>query len=129
MVMSLPDNMFTFDFDSAELKPKNREILSRIAGILLAAKGYGLSVFGHTDDVGTTDYNQKLSLRRAAAVRDYLVEAGIEPGIVTTRGYGKTSPVVAGVTEAARAQKKRCLRSPGPPYIKPKPWTLRGEKL
>ena len=107
MVMSLPDNVFTFDFDSAELKPKNRELLSRIAGILLASNGYGLSVFGHTDDVGTADYNQKLSLRRAAAVRDYLVEAGIKPGIVTTRGYGKTSPVVPGTTEAARAKNRR----------------------
>lgn len=107
MVMSLPDNIFKFDFDSAELKPKNRELLSRIAGILLASKGYGLSVFGHTDDVGTTEYNQKLSLRRAAAVRDYLVEAGIEPGTVTARGYGKSSPVVAGVSGAARAQNRR----------------------
>src|SRR5262245_42706472 len=107
MVMSLPDNTFTFDFDSAELKPKNREVLSRIAGILLASKGYGLSVFGYTDDVGTIDYNQKLSLRRAAAVRDYLVQAGIEPGIVTMRGYGKTSPLVPGITEAARAKNRR----------------------
>jgi len=107
LVMSLPDNTFTFDFDSAELKPKNREILSRIAGILLASKGYGLSVFGYTDDVGTTDYNQKLSLRRATAVRDYFVEAGIESGILTMRGYGKTSPLVPGITEAARAKNRR----------------------
>ena len=107
MVMSLPDNTFTFDFDSAELKPKNREVLSRIAGILLASKGYGLSVFGYTDDVGTTDYNQKLSLRRATAVRDYLVEAGIESGILTMKGYGKTSPLVPGTTEAARSMNRR----------------------
>jgi outer membrane protein OmpA-like peptidoglycan-associated protein len=107
MVMSLPDNTFTFDFDSAELKPANRELLSRIAGILLVAKGYGLSVFGYTDDVGTVDYNQKLSLRRASAVRDYLVQAGIEPGIVNVRGYGKTSPIVQGNTEAARARNRR----------------------
>jgi outer membrane protein OmpA-like peptidoglycan-associated protein len=51
MVMSLPDNTFKFDFDSADLKPRNRELLSRIAGILLATKDYGLSVFGYTDDV------------------------------------------------------------------------------
>jgi outer membrane protein OmpA-like peptidoglycan-associated protein len=107
MVMSLPDNTFTFDFDSAELKPANRELLSRIAGILLVAKGYGLSVFGYTDDVGTADYNQKLSVRRASAVRDYLVQAGIEPGIVNVRGYGKTSPMVQGSTESARAKNRR----------------------
>jgi outer membrane protein OmpA-like peptidoglycan-associated protein len=107
MVMSLPDNTFTFDFDSAELKPTNRELLSRIAGILLVSKGYGLSVFGYTDDVGTADYNQKLSVRRASAVRDYLVQAGIEPGIVNVRGYGKTSPMMQGSTEAARAKNRR----------------------
>jgi outer membrane protein OmpA-like peptidoglycan-associated protein len=107
MVMNLPDSTFKFDFDSSELKPKNREVLSRISGILLASKGYGLSVFGYTDDVGTTDYNQKLSVRRANAVRDYLVEAGIEPGIVTVRGYGKTSPMVQGNSEAARAKNRR----------------------
>jgi outer membrane protein OmpA-like peptidoglycan-associated protein len=107
MVMSLPDNTFTFDFDSAELKPTNRELLSRIAGILLVSKGYGLSVFGYTDDVGTGDYNQKLSVRRASAVRDYLVQAGIDPGIVNVRGYGKTSPMVQGSTEAARAKNRR----------------------
>jgi outer membrane protein OmpA-like peptidoglycan-associated protein len=107
MVISLADNTFKFDFDSSDLKPKNRELLSRIAGILLASRGYGLSVFGYTDDVGTADYNQKLSVRRAAAVRDYLVEAGIDSGIVTVRGYGKTSPMVQGSSEAARAKNRR----------------------
>ena len=107
MVMSLSDNTFKFDFDSSELKPQNRELLSRIAGILLASKGYGLSVFGYTDDVGTADYNQKLSVRRAGAVRDYLVEAGIDSGIVNVKGYGKTSPMVQGSSETARAKNRR----------------------
>jgi outer membrane protein OmpA-like peptidoglycan-associated protein len=107
MVMSLSDNTFKFDFDSSELKPQNRELLSRIAGILLASKGYGLTVFGYTDDIGTADYNQKLSVRRAQSVRDYLVEAGLEPGMVSVRGYGKTSPMVQGSSEAARAKNRR----------------------
>lgn len=107
ILISLQDNTFKFDFDSAELKPKNRELLSRIAGILLASKGYGLSVFGYTDDVGTADYNQKLSVRRANAVRDYLVESGIAPSIVTVKGYGKTSPMVTGSSEDVRAKNRR----------------------
>jgi outer membrane protein OmpA-like peptidoglycan-associated protein len=107
MVISLTDNTFKFDFDSSDLKPKNRELLSRIAGILLASKSYGLSVFGYTDDVGTADYNQKLSVRRAKAVRDYLVESGIDPGIVTVKGYGKTSPMLQGTSEAVRAKNRR----------------------
>jgi len=107
MVMVLTDATFKFDFDKADLKPKSREILSRIAGILLASKGYGLSVFGYTDDVGSAEYNKKLSVRRADAVRDYLVEAGIDPSIINASGYGKTNPLVKGATEAARAQNRR----------------------
>ena len=82
-------------------------MLSRIAGILLVSKGYGLSVFGYTDDVGTKEYNQKLSERRAEAVRNYLVQAGIEAAIVNTKGYGKTNRLVAGQTEQARAKNRR----------------------
>jgi outer membrane protein OmpA-like peptidoglycan-associated protein len=107
MVMVLTDATFKFDFDKADLRPKSREILSRIAGILLASKGYGLSVFGYTDDVGTAEYNKKLSVRRADTVRDYLVGAGIDPSIINASGYGKTNPLVKGTTEAARAQNRR----------------------
>jgi outer membrane protein OmpA-like peptidoglycan-associated protein len=107
MVMVLTDATFKFDFDKADLKPKSREILSRIAGILLASKGYGLSVFGYTDDVGSAEYNKQLSVRRADAVRDYLVDAGIESSTINASGYGKTNPLVKGTTEAARAQNRR----------------------
>jgi outer membrane protein OmpA-like peptidoglycan-associated protein len=107
MVMVLPDSVFKFDFDSADLNAKNRELLSRIAGILLVSKGYGLSVFGYTDDVGTKEYNQKLSERRADAVRNYLVQAGIDQSIINTKGYGKTNPLVAGSDDQARAKNRR----------------------
>lgn len=107
LVVSLPDSTFKFGFDSAELSQKNRELLSRIAGILLVLKGYGLSVYGYTDDQGGADYNQKLSLRRAESVRDYMVKAGITPGIVTVKGFGKTSPLIPGNSEAARAKNRR----------------------
>jgi outer membrane protein OmpA-like peptidoglycan-associated protein len=107
MVMVLPDSVFRFDFDSAELNPKNRELLSRIAGILLVSKGYGLSVFGYTDDVGTAEYNQQLSVRRAKSVEDYLVQSGIDRSIVNIKGYGKTNPLVPGTSAAARARNRR----------------------
>lgn len=107
MVMVLPDSVFRFDFDSAELSPKNRELLSRIAGILLVSKGYGLSVFGYTDDVGTAEYNQLLSMRRAKAVEDYLIQSGIERSIVNVKGYGKTNPLVPSTAAAARAKNRR----------------------
>ena len=61
-----------FEFDKAFLRPQDKELLSRIAGILLTSHDYTISVNGHTDDVGSDAYNQRLSQRRAQAVRDYL---------------------------------------------------------
>jgi outer membrane protein OmpA-like peptidoglycan-associated protein len=107
MVMVLPDSSFRFAFDNAELTQKNRELLSRIAGILLVSKGYGLAVYGYTDDVGTAEYNQMLSERRAKAVDQYLVQAGVPAGIVSMKGYGKTSPIVKSNTQEARAKNRR----------------------
>lgn len=107
MVIVLPNSTFRFAFDSAELSERNRELLSRIAGILLVSKGYGLSVFGYTDDVGTQEYNQQLSRRRAKAVEDYLIKAGIDPAVINSKGYGKTSPLVNGTSADDRAKNRR----------------------
>jgi outer membrane protein OmpA-like peptidoglycan-associated protein len=105
--MNLGSDSIEFDFDSAELRSANRELLSRIAGILLTAPHYSIYVYGHTDDVGSDDYNLRLSERRARSVRDYLAEAGLNPAIMTTRGYGKSSPRVAATTAEARAMNRR----------------------
>lgn len=107
MVISLPNSVFRFDFDKADLNTHNRELLSRIAGILLVSKGYGLSVFGYTDDVGSAEYNQQLSLRRANAVKDYLIQAGLDPAIVNVKGYGKTSPLIENTTDEGRSKNRR----------------------
>ncbi len=107
MVISLPNSSFRFEFDKAELSAHARELLSRIAGILLVSKGYGLSVFGYTDDVGSPEYNQQLSLKRAKAVQDYLVQAGLDPAIINVRGYGKNSPLMEGNSADARAKNRR----------------------
>jgi len=107
MTIILPDSTFRFDFDSADLSQKNRELLSRIAGILLVSKGYGLSVFGYTDDVGTPEYNQQLSVRRAKSVQQYLIQSGLDPSIVNLKGYGKSSPMVRGNSAEARAKNRR----------------------
>jgi outer membrane protein OmpA-like peptidoglycan-associated protein len=107
LVMNLDSNAIQFAFDQATLVPENRELLSRIAGILLTSKGYQITVYGHTDDVGSDAYNQELSARRAQTVRNYLVEAGVSPEIITTKGYGKRSPLVEGKTAEARAKNRR----------------------
>ena len=107
LVMNLDSNAIQFEFDRDTLLPQNRELLSRIAGILLTSKGYQITVYGHTDDVGSEAYNQELSARRAQTVRNYLVEAGVNPDIITTKGYGKNKPLVEGKTAEARAKNRR----------------------
>jgi outer membrane protein OmpA-like peptidoglycan-associated protein len=107
LVMNLDSNAIQFEFNKAVLLSVNRELLSRIAGILLTSKGYSMTVYGHTDDVGSQAYNQELSEKRARAVRDYLVEAGIGRDIIATKGFGKTKPLVAGTTPEARAKNRR----------------------
>lgn len=107
MVMQLANKSFRFDFDSAALKPENRETLSRIAGVLLASEGYRLFIDGHTDDVGTNQYNQGLSERRAGSVRDYLVKAGVPADIIAVKGFGKSNPLVQAKTSDAREKNRR----------------------
>jgi len=107
LVMNLGSDHLKFEFDKADLRPEDRELLSRIAGILMTSHDYTVSVNGHTDDVGTDAYNQKLSERRAEAVRDYLVKAGLSADILSVQGHGKAMPLVRASTDAARAKNRR----------------------
>jgi outer membrane protein OmpA-like peptidoglycan-associated protein len=107
LVMNLGEDHLKFEFDKADLRQQDRELLSRIAGIILTSHDYTISVNGHTDDVGSDAYNQVLSERRAQAVRDYLVKAGLPAQILTVQGHGKSLPLVRGTSEAARAKNRR----------------------
>ena len=107
MVMNLPESALRFDFNSATLRPEGREVLSRIAGILLASDSFGLAVHGHTDSTGSEEYNLRLSERRAEAVKKYMASAGIDPAIITVRGYGKSSPMVPPGEQGAPAKNRR----------------------
>jgi len=107
LVMNLGGDHLKFEFNKAELVAKDRELLSRIAGIMLTAQDYTISVNGHTDDIGSVEYNQVLSQRRAQAVRDYLVQAGIPAEILSVTGHGKSLPLVRGTSDAARAKNRR----------------------
>ncbi len=107
LVMTLDSKSIRFDFDKANIKPEYRDILNRIAGILMTLKGYTIAVYGYTDDVGTQTYNLQLSQRRAEAVRDFLMQTGISPTIMSTRGFGKSDPRVPGDSEQARAANRR----------------------
>jgi outer membrane protein OmpA-like peptidoglycan-associated protein len=107
LVMTLDSRQIEFDFNKAELRPLNREVLSRVAGVLFTFKDYGVQIFGHTDDVGSVEYNKKLSGQRAEAVKEYLVEAGISPEVLTTSGLGKSSPLVEGTDPKSRQRNRR----------------------
>ena len=107
LVMNLGGDHLKFEFNKADLGTKDRELLSRIAGIMLTAQDYTISVNGHTDDVGSDAYNQALSERRAQSVRDYLAQAGIPEEILSVTGHGKSLPLVKGSTDAARAKNRR----------------------
>ena len=83
-----------FDFDKAELKPAALDRLAQVAGVLKKMGKSPVAVEGHTDAKGKDDYNQKLSERRAAAVRDWLVKpGGVAPGRLSAKGFGPTRPV------------------------------------
>jgi outer membrane protein OmpA-like peptidoglycan-associated protein len=107
LVMTLGEKSIRFDFDKANIEPQYRDILNRIAGVLMTLKGYSIYVYGYTDDVGNQDYNLKLSSRRAQAVRDSLVQAGINPGLITTKGFGKSDPRLKDASPESRAANRR----------------------
>ena len=107
LVMTLDSKSIRFDFDKANIKPEYRDILNRIAGILMTLKGYTVAVYGYTDDIGSQTYNLELSQRRAEAVRDFLVQAGISSTIMSAKGFGKSDPRVSGNSDQARAANRR----------------------
>ncbi|MDQ2696246.1 MAG: OmpA family protein [Pseudomonadota bacterium] len=92
-----------FDFDSAQLKPAGKAELDRLAqGLRDAAAVSNISVVGHTDSIGTDAYNQSLSERRAASVREYLVSVGVPSGVIQTQGMGESQPVAPNTTPDGR---------------------------
>ena len=96
-----------FDFDKSTLKPEAKAKLDDLVG---KTKGINLEVIiavGHTDSVGTDEYNQKLSIRRSEAVKAYLVSKGVEPNRVYTEGKGEKQPVADNKTAEGRAKNRR----------------------
>ena len=96
-----------FDFDKYVLKPEGRakldDLVSKIKDVNLEV----IIAVGHTDWIGTVAYNQKLSVRRAEAVKAYLVSKGIEKNRVYTEGTGKSQPIADNRTAEGRAKNRR----------------------
>jgi outer membrane protein OmpA-like peptidoglycan-associated protein len=105
LIVSMPDVLF--DFNRHTLKPEARERLAKISGIVLAYPDLKLEIDGYTDSVGSAEYNQTLSDKRAEAVRDYLVNSGVSMNNVVARGMGKADPVADNSTAAGRQLNRR----------------------
>jgi outer membrane protein OmpA-like peptidoglycan-associated protein len=105
LIVNISDVLF--DFNKYTLKPGAREKMAKVAGILLAYPGLKIQVEGHTDSVGTDEYNMKLSQQRADAVRDYLTGQNVPSASVTAVGLGKAAPVATNDTAAGRQQNRR----------------------
>ena len=105
LVVSMPDVLF--DLGQYTLKPAARERLARISGIVLAYPDLKLQIEGYTDSTGGDAFNQRLSEKRAATVRDYLVDSGVGINNVFARGLGKANPIADNGTAAGRKLNRR----------------------
>lgn len=96
-----------FDFNSATLRPESTVVLEQVAGLLRDEPALRIAIEGHTDDVGGEAYNMSLSGKRANAVRDWLVAAGIDTARLEAMGKGAGSPVATNGNDVGRAQNRR----------------------
>lgn len=105
LIVNMSDVLF--DTGSSSLKTGAREKLAKISGILLAHPGLTLQIEGHTDSVGSDDFNQQLSERRSDSVRDFLAEEGVPVSSMTAKGFGKTQPVASNDSPEGRQRNRR----------------------
>jgi outer membrane protein OmpA-like peptidoglycan-associated protein len=97
----------TFEFNKATLKGESETVLTRAYNAMVANPDVRVEISGHTDNVGSQQYNQKLSLERAQAVRNWLVQKGIASNRMKTVGKGENEPVSSNDTDAGRAENRR----------------------
>ena len=96
-----------FDFDKAVIKSDAKAKLDDLVAKLKAINLEVIIAIGHTDSVGSAAYNQKLSLKRAEAVKAYIISKGIEPNRVYTEGKGEKQPIADNKTKAGRSKNRR----------------------
>jgi len=106
LVVNVGDRVF-FDFDKSVIKAEGAKTLERQAAWLKKYPDVTVTVEGHADERGTREYNLALGERRAAAVKNFLVALGVDPGRIATISYGKERPAAIGHNEAAWAQNRR----------------------
>lgn len=100
-------NSVFFETNKDELKKESFNELDRLYDILIKSPALKIEIAGHTDDVGSVEYNQKLSNDRAISVQSYLISKGMDAGRLKARGYGELQPVVPNDTDENRAYNRR----------------------
>jgi len=105
LIVNMSDALF--QTGSSELRPLVREKLAKIAGIVSSHHGLKLSVEGHTDSIGSDEYNQRLSEKRAQSARHYLISQGVSANSIVARGFGKTIPIESNDTSQGRQKNRR----------------------
>jgi outer membrane protein OmpA-like peptidoglycan-associated protein len=100
-------NEVLFDFNSARLRSASRDSLRQMASVFQQYPNTTLSVQGHTDSIGSTSYNHRLSVRRADSVADYLETLGVNSSRLETLGYGESQPRATNSTASGRQMNRR----------------------
>lgn len=107
LVVPLPEQVL-FDFNKADIRPDAAATLDKVAQVVAFYATNQVEVQGHTDDVGTDQFNQGLSERRANAVRTYLLNAsGVDPGRLVVKAYGESRPVAPNDSAENRQRNRR----------------------
>jgi outer membrane protein OmpA-like peptidoglycan-associated protein len=108
----------TFGFDQSTVRPSYFPQLDRIAAELNANPGMTVKIAGYTDSTGSEAYNRSLSMHRAQAVRDYLLQNGVPTTAMTTEAFGETQPIASNATATGRAENRR-VELAGATMVKP----------
>ncbi|MDR6787281.1 outer membrane protein OmpA-like peptidoglycan-associated protein [Sphingomonas sp. BE138] len=106
LLLNIPSGI-NFAYNSANVEPRFRATLDKVASVLSEYNQTYVDVYGHTDSTGSDAYNQDLSERRATSVADYLSSHGVQAARIATRGFGETQPIESNETDAGRAANRR----------------------
>lgn len=106
LILSMPEEIL-FDFDSYSVKNSVKDSLDGLAKALIENGDIKLKIDGHTDFIGSDQYNFALSLKRANSIKSYLVTKGVISNNISVEGYGKQNPVASNKTEKGRAKNRR----------------------
>ena len=105
--ITLSENTVNFDFNSAALTTVSKSNLDKLAGVMVQYPDTNINIYGHTDNKGTAQVNQKISENRANSVKNYLISKGIASSRMITMGRGFSEPIASNDTDAGRAQNRR----------------------